>query len=436
MNGYIIRIHKTIISSILVFTMLTALCFSAFATAPPYEPPDPPIVNPNPETLEFFAPVGGGRYEFSVELPVDTDKFFSGVQYTLKTDDQQKLELASFTASDDFKNFNIVKNNNKTNEYQFGIYSTVQTKTGALTIGAMNFSYTGTEPITATMTDMKFIGIDGKKTYWFDIQPSPVMIINVSRETPKPPDDDKKGGNTGTGGGGGSGTPFAPAVAGAGGDGSADAGDGEGEGEGEGDIIDIFESQAPVGAANLKRSLYFDDVPEEDWPWAVFEIDTLYEMGVIKGTGERLYSPAANITRGDFMLMLARAYNLFDDFDENFGDVPKGSYYYDAIGSAKKCGVALGVGENNYEPDSPITRQDMMSLIYRTLDTFGTPVPIASDSVLLSFDDYELISDYAKIPVAALVQAGIIIGDGHGVKPLHNTTRAEMAVVIYRLLTD
>ena len=133
--------------------------------------------------------------------------------------------------------------------------------------------------------------------------------------------------------------------------------------------------------------------------------------------------------------MLVRAYDLMDDFDDNFSDVPVGSYYFDAVGIAKKLGIAQGIGENMFAPRAPVTRQDMMVLVARTLDVLGKPFPAADQSVLSSFPDYAEVSDYAVDSVAALVQSGIIKGDDTGINPNGNTTRAEMAVVLYRILT-
>ena len=198
--------------------------------------------------------------------------------------------------------------------------------------------------------------------------------------------------------------------------------------------IVIGENETPP--ADIKKaSKYFDDVPEALWFWAINEIDYLFEREVIKGTADRLYSPKADIKRGDFILMLVRAYGLQGDFEGNFSDVPKGSYYYDAIGIARKLGIAQGVGENRFASDTPITRQDMMVLVARTLQLIGKPLSPAPQSVLEAFADYEMIADYARESGAALVQTGLIKGDGTGINPLGKTTRAEMAVVVYRLLT-
>jgi hypothetical protein len=181
-------------------------------------------------------------------------------------------------------------------------------------------------------------------------------------------------------------------------------------------------------------SHYFDDVDENNYSWALEAVDALAEAGVVKGTSERIYSPALSIKRGDFTLMLARAYSIDDEFTENFPDVPEGSYYYDAIGSAKERGVAKGFDDGLFHPNATIRRQDMMVLIDRALQAIGKPLPPGDESDISIFSDSDKISEYARESVMTLVKSGIIQGDGENVNPLEYTTRAEMAVALYRLL--
>jgi len=57
-------------------------------------------------------------------------------------------------------------------------------------------------------------------------------------------------------------------------------------------------------------------------------------------------------------------------FEGNFEDVKPGAYYYEAIGVAKKLGIATGSGNNQFKPQESISRQDMMVLTARALEKF------------------------------------------------------------------
>ena len=170
-----------------------------------------------------------------------------------------------------------------------------------------------------------------------------------------------------------------------------------------------------------------------NYSWAKDAIYELRDKGIINGTSKTTYSPANNIKRGDFILILARMLEITGGTD-NFADVPVGSYYYDAISAAKAAGIAKGDGDN-FMPEATITRQDLITLAYRAFLEQGVIEASDNVSVLDEFSDKDLISGYAKEAMASMVAAGIIQGSDGGVNPLGNATRAEVAVMCARLLS-
>ncbi len=179
-------------------------------------------------------------------------------------------------------------------------------------------------------------------------------------------------------------------------------------------------------------SQYFPDVGIE-YSWAAGSIDKLHEIGVVKGDTLGRFNPGQNTKRGDFILMVVRALNLNAHFDENFTDVRESSYYYDAIGTARALGIAKGYG-NYFNPNGNITREDMMVIMVRALEISGVKLERAGEDYLERYNDASLISGYARESVAALTKAGLIHGSGGGVNPKQMATRAEIAVVLYRIL--
>ena len=173
-----------------------------------------------------------------------------------------------------------------------------------------------------------------------------------------------------------------------------------------------------------------------NYSWAAASVKFLYDNGITTGTSATTYGPAGNIIRGDFVLMLSRAFHLTGgDPSNSFSDVPAGSYYAQAIAAAKAQGIAQGGGDT-FNPTGALTRQDAMVLLYRTLSRTGQALPDASGNYLSRFSDGGTVAGYAQGPVAALVQAGVIQGDTSGrLNPLGSLTRAEMAVILHRVLT-
>lgn len=179
------------------------------------------------------------------------------------------------------------------------------------------------------------------------------------------------------------------------------------------------------------KSDYFSDV-NSVYSWGAGAIDSLYDQKIVTGVTSNTFSPSANIKRGDFILMLYRAYDLKADFTENFSDVPESSYYYEAIGVAKALGIAQGQGDNKFNPDAFLTRQDAFVLVMRTLEKVKVSL---SKTTTIKFNDEAKISSYALEASKALAEAGIIKGDNNGnMNPTSSLTRIEMAVILYRIL--
>ena len=187
-----------------------------------------------------------------------------------------------------------------------------------------------------------------------------------------------------------------------------------------------------VSMPETEGSLYFKDVTKS-YSWAASHIDYLFEKTVVNGTGNNNYSPAQNVTRGDFMLMLYRALNLTATDRGNFSDVPKDSYYYKAIAVAKSLGIAKGYMDK-FMPSAGITREDAMVLVDRALIIEGKKLSVGKDSDLYSFKDRKSVSDYAAASVATLVKAGVIQGSNSYLNPKSLISRAEMAVILYKVL--
>lgn len=192
-----------------------------------------------------------------------------------------------------------------------------------------------------------------------------------------------------------------------------------------------FGGGASIGGAIIPPSTNEAFTDLGNYAWAKDAIYTLKNKGIISGVSQTEYAPANNIKRGDFILILTRMLSINDSFTENFADVPAGSYYYNAIGSAKAAGIATGDGQS-FMPENTITRQDLITLAYRAFLAKGYITQTDDMTSLDNFADKALISDYALAPMASMVKAGIIQGSGGNVNPLGFATRAEVAVMCAR----
>lgn len=190
---------------------------------------------------------------------------------------------------------------------------------------------------------------------------------------------------------------------------------------------------ARVAVWPADTSEYFNDV--KSVPWAVSSIDFLKRYGVVTGSTETTFLPIQEMGRGDFVLMLSRAYDMPEAGRTSFNDVPAGSYYAEALAAAKHQGVATGDSAGNFNPAASVSRQDAAVFLYRAMQAAGKTVT-GNSADLTRFPDGGNVSPYARDAMGALTSLGIFIGDGQGrLNPTSTLTRAEMAVILHRAIT-
>ncbi len=168
--------------------------------------------------------------------------------------------------------------------------------------------------------------------------------------------------------------------------------------------------------------------------WAQNAIEALAARGVLNGVGDDRFAPEKDVTRADAVLMLVRALELRADAGEGFDDVRPDAYYADAIAMAKALGIVNGKDGKTFDPESPISRQDMMVMVKRASGATGLILETDGNKVLEAFRDADQISTYALNGIAALVHSGIVEGTPSGMlQPLKTMSRAEMAAIVYRV---
>ena len=167
--------------------------------------------------------------------------------------------------------------------------------------------------------------------------------------------------------------------------------------------------------------------------WAKKQIEVLGSKGIVRGVSEEKYEPKADVTRADFLYFLVRTLCVDAKIDGNFEDIRSDSYYYKEIAIAKKLGITSGTGNNRFNPDKSITRQDMMVLTEKALSILKKLKQQGTALDLDGFSDRSYIAAYALDSVASMVKEGLIVGSGDQINPLGYTTRAEAAVFLYKI---
>jgi GH25 family lysozyme M1 (1,4-beta-N-acetylmuramidase) len=170
----------------------------------------------------------------------------------------------------------------------------------------------------------------------------------------------------------------------------------------------------------------FLDVDRDRWSYS--DIRYIYEAKIVEGLNEYTYSPNGKTTRGQLATMLYRmAGSPTVTGSSSFTDLTQ-DYYKNAVTWAKQQGIIDGTSETTFAPDANVTRQDLVTMLYRMA---GSPQAVGS---LSGFTDAAEVSGYAVDAVKWALAEGILQGDGSKLDPKGNATREQVAAFLSRYM--
>lgn len=184
----------------------------------------------------------------------------------------------------------------------------------------------------------------------------------------------------------------------------------------------------------------FTDVPEGAW-YHDYVYDLVYR-GVVNGMTATTYEPEGKLTRAQFVKLLACSLADAETLKTYEGKHPfkdsEGHWAEAYIAWAKDKGIVEGVSATEFDPEAPITREQMATIFGRYALKQGIELP-KSDNAAGSFPDADKISEYAREFVELMRIAGILNGYEDGTfRPQGNATRAEAAKLfsLFLSITD
>lgn len=184
----------------------------------------------------------------------------------------------------------------------------------------------------------------------------------------------------------------------------------------------------------------FTDVAEDAW-YHDYVYDLVYR-GVVNGMTATTYEPEGKLTRAQFVKLLACSLEEAETLKTYEGQHPftdsEGHWAETYIAWAKDKGIVEGVSATEFDPEAPITREQMATIFGRYALKQGIELP-KDAAPAQSFPDADKISGYAKEFVELMRLAGILNGYEDGTfRPQNTATRAEAAKLfsVFLSITD
>ena len=169
--------------------------------------------------------------------------------------------------------------------------------------------------------------------------------------------------------------------------------------------------------------------PVADAPsvWAAEKVMEAIELGLVPETLQEKYQQAT--TRAEFCALAVALYEAFTETEieervsfEDTDDVD--------VEKAAAIGVVNGVGENKFDPDASLTRDQAAAMLSRLADAIEQPIEAAEPT----FADNDSFQEWAVGYIGQMQSTGIMTGVGENTfAPKDAYTREQSIITIMRL---
>ena len=189
---------------------------------------------------------------------------------------------------------------------------------------------------------------------------------------------------------------------------------------------------------------YFDDLAPRGW--YLSGIQYCYNLGFMSGMGNCRFAPNEVLTREQVAMVMYQYLEADETYTKySFKDVVPGAWYADAVEWMYQKGYTKGISCCEYGVGRPVTRQDLMTLIFRDYKDEYWLGQYHIKGGINSFGDVGEIADYAYDAMRFAVEVcdssmcrgtgeitPVLYGDEGMLRPRDTCTRAEAAAIFQR----
>lgn len=155
----------------------------------------------------------------------------------------------------------------------------------------------------------------------------------------------------------------------------------------------------------------FPDVDPTDWYATEEVLGYVLEHGLMHGYDDGTFGPYVSITRGQVACVLWNMAGSPNANSESFSDVDYSQYYGGAIRWARAHAVINGYGNNTFDPEKPVTREELCAMLANYAKEIGGITVASNGQALDAINGASEVANWARTSVAWAVDQGIISGE-------------------------
>ena len=165
-------------------------------------------------------------------------------------------------------------------------------------------------------------------------------------------------------------------------------------------------------------------------------MDYMVAKGYMNGMSQTAFGPHVKLNRAMMVTILHRiAGSPAAENAPEFRDVPADVFYTAPVAWAASTGITTGVTEHLFAPGRNLTRQELVTFLYRFAGVMGYDRTATTD--LSGYTDADKVLPFATDAFEWAVASGIIKGTTETtLAPSATTTRVQVCLMVYRLLSQ
>ena len=172
-------------------------------------------------------------------------------------------------------------------------------------------------------------------------------------------------------------------------------------------------------------------IPSDVFPnqWYYSAVEYGLAQGYFSGMEDGRFGPDEQLNRAQLAQVLWTVGGCLEAEDSRFSDVVPDDWFYHAVSWCQQEGLIVGYADGTFLPDTPLTREQLVSILYRYARYAGSSLRATAD--LSQYDDCDEVSVWARDSLRWAMTNCLLTVSDNSLRPSDTVSRAELASAFY-----
>ena len=172
-------------------------------------------------------------------------------------------------------------------------------------------------------------------------------------------------------------------------------------------------------------------IPSDVFPsqWYYSAVEYGLAQGYFSGMEDGRFGPDEPLNRAQLAQVLWTVGGCLEAEGSRFSDTAPDDWFYHAVSWCQQEGLIVGYADGTFLPDNPLTREQLVSILYRYARYAGSSLRATAD--LSQYDDCDEVSAWARDSLRWAMTNCLLTVSDNSLRPSDTVSRAELASAFY-----